>query len=175
MGNPSRTDRFVSLYAGSQRRIYAYIRSQVRSPSDADDILQDVSAVLWRKFADYQPGSDFARWACRIARLEVLAYHRHRKRLLSIFNEEVADAIGERILELGDTVAPRSEALADCVELLSPREREMLSLRYQLDQSVSEIARRLDRTESAVYKSLQHIHDNLYECIEHTLSGKPKP
>lgn len=174
MTDVSKTDQFVTLYASSQRRIYAYIRSQVRSPSDADDILQDVSAILWRKFAEYRPGTDFTRWACRIARLEVLVYHRHHKRLLSIFREEVADAIGEKVLELSETVALRVEALADCVQRLSPRELEVLRLRYQSNQSVREIAQRTNRTESAVYKSLQHIHDELFECIENTLSTRSK-
>jgi RNA polymerase sigma-70 factor, ECF subfamily len=174
MNSESKTDEFVALYTNSQRRIYAYIRSQVLSPADADDVLQDTSAVLWRKFADFQAGTDFTRWACRVARLEVLTYHRHHKRLLTIFTDEVADAIGEKILELSDTVLPRAEALADCAQLLSPRDREVLTLRYQSNQSISQIAQGIKRTESAVYKSLQRIHDELYECIENALSKKSK-
>jgi len=174
MSGESNTSEFVTLYASSQRRIFAYIRSQVLSATDADDVLQDTSEVLWRKFADYRPGTDFTRWACRIARLEVLTYHRHHKRLLSIFSDEVADAIGEKVLELSDTATLRAEALPDCVQRLPLRDREVLNLRYQSNQSVAQIARRIDRTESAVYKSLQRIHDALYECIEETLQAKSK-
>jgi RNA polymerase sigma-70 factor, ECF subfamily len=172
MNNESKTNEFVTLYASSQRRIFAFIRSQVLSAADADDVLQDTSAILWRKFADYQPGTDFTRWACRIARLEVLAFHRHHKRLLSIFSDEVADAIGEKVLELSDTAVSRAEALGDCVQLLPPRDREMLDLRYQSEQSVAEIAEQIQRTESTVYKSLQRIHDGLYECVENKLKTK---
>ena len=175
MDGESKTDEFVALYTSSQRRIYAYIRSQVLSPTDADDVLQDTSAVLWRKFPDYRRGTDFTRWACRVARLEVLTHHRHHKRMLSIFSDEAADAIGQKVLELSDTVVLRAEALVDCVQLLSPRDREVLKLRYQSNQSVSQIARTIKRTESAVYKSLQRIHDDLYECIENALSTKSKP
>ena len=110
--------------------------------------------MLWRKFADYRAGSDFVRWACRVARLEVLAYHRHRRRLLSIFSEEVVDAVAEKVLELGETTIARADALKDCTELLSPRDRGLLDLRYQSSQSVPQIALAMHRTESAVYKSL---------------------
>ena len=172
MSDNSKTDEFVALYTNSQRQIYAYIRSQVLSPFDADDILQETSAILWRKFDEFRQGTDFVRWACRIARLEVLTYHRHHKRWLSIFSDEAADAISEKVLELSGSVVFRAEALAECSQRLTVRDREILQLRYQLNQSVSEIAEKMGRTESAVYKSLQRIHDELFKCIENTISNK---
>jgi len=37
---------FLSLLTGSQRKLYAFIRSLVGQPDDADDILQE-SNVAW--------------------------------------------------------------------------------------------------------------------------------
>jgi RNA polymerase sigma-70 factor, ECF subfamily len=175
MNNESNTNEFLALYANGQRRIYAYIRTQVLSPTDADDVFQDTVAVLWRKFAEYQPGTDFVRWACRVARLEVLAHHRHRKRLLSIFSEEVVDAVAEKVLDISDTTIARAEALNDCVQHLSACDHELLGLRYQAAQSVKQIADSVHRTESTVYKSLQRIHDELFDCVEKKLATKNKP
>lgn len=175
MNDESRTNEFLAMYANGQRRIYAYIRAQVLSPTDADDVFQDTVTVLWRKFAEYQPGTDFVRWACRIARFEVLSHHRHRRRMLSLLSEEVVDAVAERVLDLSDTTVARAEALNDCVQLLSPRDHELLGLRYQTAQSVKEIAASVHRTESAVYKSLQRIHDELYDCVERKLTTKETP
>ena len=166
MPEPSKTDEFLELYAAAQRRIYAYIRAQVLSSADADDVLQDATTVLWRKFEQYQPGSDFVRWACRVARFEVLAYHRHRKRLRTIFSDDVIDAVAEKVLELSETAVTRAEALDDCVQLLPPRDRELLNLKYQSSQSVKQIATAVCRTESAVYKALQRIHEELFDCVE---------
>ena len=174
MQESSRTDRFLELYAGGQRRIYAYIRAQVLSSADADDVLQDVTTVLWRKFEQYRPGSDFVRWACRVARLEVLAYHRHRKRMCSIFSDEVVDVVAEKVLELAENATVRAEALDGCVELLPPRDRKLLDLKYQLSQSVKQIAHDVHRSESAIYKALQRIHDDLYDCIENKIEQKGK-
>jgi RNA polymerase sigma-70 factor (ECF subfamily) len=172
MHEPSATDQFLELYAGGQRRIYAYIRAHVVNSADADDVLQDVATVLWRKFAEYQPGSEFVRWACQVARLEVLAYHRHCKRLRTLFSHEVVEAVAEQVLELSDTAGARAELLDGCVQLLPPRDRELLDLRYEFSQSVKQIAVAVDRTESAVYKALQRIHDELYDCIEGGLNRK---
>jgi RNA polymerase sigma-70 factor (ECF subfamily) len=144
----------------------------VLSAADVDDVFQETSMVLWRKFADYQTGTDFTRWACRVARLEVLAYHRHHRRMLSLFSDEVLDAIGEKIIELSDTVVAQADALGDCTRQLPLRDREILDMRYKLNQSVAQIAKQIERTESAVYKSLQRIHDNLYECVENTGNAK---
>jgi RNA polymerase sigma-70 factor, ECF subfamily len=175
MSEPSKTDEFLALYAAGQRRIYAYIRAQVLSSADADDVLQDATTVLWRKFEQYQPGSDFVRWACRVARLEVLAYHRHRRRLRTIFSDEVVDAVAETVLELSETAAARAEALDDCVELLPPRDRTLLNMKYQSAQSVKQIASAIGRTESAVYKALQRIHEELFDCVEGKLERSDRP
>ncbi len=122
-----------------------------------------------RKFEQYQPGSDFVRWACRVARLEVLAYHRHRKRLRTIFSDAVVDAVADAVLELSETAAARAEALDDCVQVLPPRDRELLNLKYGSSQSVKQIAQAICRTESAVYKALQRIHEELFDCVEDKL------
>jgi DNA-directed RNA polymerase specialized sigma24 family protein len=39
--------------------MYTYIRSQVLSAHDADDIFQEVGAVLWKRFDEYRPDTDF--------------------------------------------------------------------------------------------------------------------
>ena len=174
MPEPSKTDEFLELYAAGQRRIYAYIRAQVLSSADADDVLQDVTTVLWRKFEQYQPGSDFVRWACRVARLEVLAYHRHRKRLRNIFSDAVVDAVAEIVLQLSETATARADALDDCVQALPPRDRELLNLKYRSSQSVKQIALAIRRTESAVYKALQRIHEELFDCVEDKMKGSDR-
>ena len=172
MPEPSRTDEFLELYAAGQRRIYAYIRAQVLSNADADDVFQEAATVLWRKFGQYQLGTDFVRWACRVVRLEVLAYHRHRKRLLSILSHEAVDAVAETVLEMSESASTRAEALDDCVKSLPPHDRELLNLKYQCAQSVKEIAEAVRRTESAVYKALQRIHEDLFDCVEQRLEKK---
>ena len=39
---------------------------------DADEVFQDTSITLWKKFDQYRPDLDFRAWACRIAYYKVL-------------------------------------------------------------------------------------------------------
>ncbi|HVJ69575.1 MAG TPA: sigma factor, partial [Caulifigura sp.] len=74
VSSPGRSEELVSLITWHQRRLFAYIMSLVRSPNDAEDILQEVNVVLWRKRDDFHAGTDFLAWAFRISRTQVMAF-----------------------------------------------------------------------------------------------------
>ena len=46
-----------------QPLIYGYIRTMVFHRADAEDVLQDVAEVLWRKIDQFQEGTRFDQWA----------------------------------------------------------------------------------------------------------------
>jgi RNA polymerase sigma-70 factor (ECF subfamily) len=50
---------FGRLFVRYQSRIYGFIRSLVVHRDDAEDLLQETASVLWRKFGEFRPGSDF--------------------------------------------------------------------------------------------------------------------
>ena len=164
------TEAFLVLFSDSQRRMYAYLRTQVLNSQDADDVFQDVALILWRNFDQYDHSKDFTRWACGIIRNQVLAYHRHRRRFLTLFREEVADALGEDMLRVSETASERLVALRECMGKLAPHAQDLLRRRYQTGKPVKELATELSRTESAVHKALKQIHKVLRECIESGLA-----
>ncbi|MBL8796159.1 MAG: sigma-70 family RNA polymerase sigma factor [Planctomycetia bacterium] len=169
MSQDEQTREFVQLFARHQRRIYAFIRAQVRDASDADDILQETSAVLWERFAEFDRQADFTRWACGIARRKLFALYRLKQRLRPLWPDELAERYADQLLELLGEEDARTQALGRCLEKLEPEQRELIRLRYQGEADVRAIAARLRRTESAVYKALTKIHDLLLHCIERTL------
>ena len=75
--NPRNEGEFVRLYTASSRRIYTYILTLLPNRTDAEDVFQDVSALLWEKFHEFTPGTQFGAWACRIAYFKAL---KHRSR-----------------------------------------------------------------------------------------------
>jgi RNA polymerase sigma-70 factor, ECF subfamily len=175
MSEPGQTDDFLRLYTRCQRQIYVYLRARLRNASDVDDVVQQVATVLWQKFDEYFRDQDFARWALGIARLECLKWRKVKGRLLTNFQEELADLVDNEILACSESADIRSDALQKCLEKVLPTGRAMLAQRYESNKSVAEIARAYQRTESAVYKSLQKIHDSLYECVENALQRRPSP
>jgi RNA polymerase sigma-70 factor, ECF subfamily len=163
---------FVQQLTAGQRRLYAFIRSQVYSRNDADEVLQQTTAVLWEKYESFRPDGDFVRWACGIARLEVLAHFRNRRRLRVLFDENVADAVGDRLAAAADEVDLRLDMLIQCMKELMLRDRDLIERHYRSEQSVMEIAAALGVSESSVYKRLSHSRDMLYECIQRRLAER---
>ena len=66
------SEDFVLLLATCQRPIFLYAMSLLGNVQDAEDVVQESGLVLWKKFHEYQPGTDFVRWACQIARYQSL-------------------------------------------------------------------------------------------------------
>ncbi len=175
MSQDSQTDKFVSLYTACQRRLYVYVRSHVPSAADCDDVLQNVSAVLWEKFAEYRPEEDFARWAFGVARLEILKYRQKQSSRATRLRLELADLVAQETLEVSETADALSEMLRKCVEKLSPWNLVILRQRFDDGKSVHEIAQKLNRTDNAVYKTLQGIYDKLYDCVKSEETGRTSP
>jgi len=76
---------FVRLLTQSERRVYGYILKMVVDWNDADEILQETNVRLWEEFDRFQPGTDFAAWAIRVAHYQVLTWRKRRDRSRLVF------------------------------------------------------------------------------------------
>ena len=79
---------FVALLATRQRPIFLYAMSLLGNVDDAEEVVQESGLVLWKKFQEYQPGTDFVRWACQIARYQSLKLRARRFRGPQVFSNE---------------------------------------------------------------------------------------
>src|SRR5262245_34735681 len=95
---PERDARFLRLFAQHQRQIYAYILALVRDWTDADEAMQETSVALWEMFDQYEEGSRFASWACRIAYYRVLRLRQQRRRDRHEFGHEYPEVVVENLL-----------------------------------------------------------------------------
>lgn len=173
MADASNTERFVRDLTGSARRIYAYILAMIPNWADADEIFQETSAVLWSKYDEYQPGTNFRAWAFRVAFNKVLQFRHARGKNLLHFSEEFVDAVDRDALGAEDLWEKRHLALADCYAKLKPQDRELLDLRYEPGGTPKSIAQRVGRSPDAIYKALNRIHEQLMECIDQTIEDLP--
>src|SRR5262249_3667766 len=121
-------DEFVRLFSRTQPRLQAYILTMVPNWADAADILQETSSVMWRKFEQFERGSNFFAWACQIARFEVTAYRKRTKREGLLFSDEFLAAIADTNDQLAATFEARQSFLVDCLQQLRPRDRELVEL-----------------------------------------------
>jgi RNA polymerase sigma-70 factor (ECF subfamily) len=170
-----RAERFVRLLATCQRRVFLYALGLVHNAADAEEILQETNLVLWRKFDQYQPGTDFARWACRIAHFEVLKFRERRAREQRLFSSEFIEALAVESEESLDELGARREALGRCLSKLRNSDRQLVLRRYREHATTRSVAKALGRSVQGTRKSLHRIRMALLACIERTLAAEEHP
>ena len=170
-----RVEAFVSLIAQHQRRLHLFILSLVPNPADAEDILQETNLVLWREFGNFELGTNFVAWSCRVAFHQVMAWRKRRQRDRLVFSESFLTAVSRELMESEDRQEERSQVLANCVERIPPHHRELLRLRYTEGASIEVIAQQAKRTTEAVYRMLSRIRQTLFDCTTRTLAQRGTP
>jgi RNA polymerase sigma-70 factor (ECF subfamily) len=171
-GPPSalgREEQFLQLFLGFERRIHAFIFTLVPVWSDADDILQETSIVLWSKFDAFRPGSDFLAWALSVARFQVLNHRKKQRSSLARLSNQCVEALADQLMTQRDEVSDQRRALADCLAKLKADDRELIQLRYLEGATTQDVADQVGRSLKAVYKALNRIHMQLLLCMRRNL------
>lgn len=158
-------EAFTRLLLQNQKRIAGLIFALVPQGSDADDVLQETCAVMWRKFGEFEPGTDFGAWALRIARFQVMGYYNRRRRAQARLSDDTIEALADTLAEARWENSDRADALRACVSHLKEREFDLVRFRYHAGESVAAIAAQLGSTEAAVYKALARLHVRLLACV----------
>ncbi|HEY8505099.1 MAG TPA: sigma-70 family RNA polymerase sigma factor [Gemmataceae bacterium] len=167
---------FADCLRREQSRLYGYIHSLVRDLNDADDLFQQTTLILWKKFGEFDRRGSFFAWACGIARFEVANFLRGRSRQRLYFSDELNLLLAEAQAELtGGELDERRDALAQCIEKLRQRDRELLEECYGESSGVHEAAGRRGRSPQSVYNSLRRIRRALFECVNRTLVREETP
>ncbi|MDC0936859.1 sigma-70 family RNA polymerase sigma factor [Pirellulales bacterium] len=169
-------EQFVRLFVSSQRRIHAFIKTQLPNQHDADEVLQETSIVGWRKFSTFDSDSDsverdFVRWACSIARYEVLKFRRQQQHGRIMFGDDLLEYLAERQLQDAELFEDRHQALSACLQKLQPADREMVVCCYAANTTIKQAAIELKRPVNTVYKSLNRVRALLLSCVNITLTA----
>ncbi len=165
----SKNDNFFSLLVRSQKIVYAYILSMVHNCSDADDIMQETLTLMWERFDEFKPGTNFGAWGVKIARYKVLAFFKKRKRSEEKFDEALIEQIEDCFSHKSDEVKYRIVALQDCLKKLNERDRKLIEIHYEENTKITELAKRLNRPVPGLYKVMARIHTALRRCVNRTI------
>lgn len=165
--DPDSHELFVKLLARHERSLRAYIRPSVQSAHDVAEILQEVSLIAWRKFADLEePESDFAKWACVIARYEILKFRRSKARDRLVLSDDVVEKINEEGLAETEQRERHLDNLEYCLAKLPGDRRNLVVRAYSPNFSIKEFARSVGKTPDALYQLLKRIRSELADCLE---------
>ena len=59
MMKSDQTETFSRLLVANHHRLYGFVYTLVQDHNVVDDLLQEATTVLWRKFEQYEMGTDF--------------------------------------------------------------------------------------------------------------------
>jgi len=163
--------QFMELYSSHEVRLRGYVQSLVPRWSDAEDIIQQSSLILWKRFGEFEPGTNFFAWACQVVRFEVQKYRKSAAQNRMLFSDAFMDAVTAQTVEHRDELQSRIEFLQECVARLPQEHRELLRLRYDERRSVGSVAKVLNRPIEGVYKALSRIRLGLHKCISRRMAG----
>jgi RNA polymerase sigma-70 factor (ECF subfamily) len=161
---------FMTLYTESERKIYIYIASLLPDLTEADDVFQETSMVLWRKFSEFQPGTSFIAWAYRIALNLVKRYYARQQRSRLVFDATLLEILKDDARIVSEQLDANRQAVLECLQQLRPQDRDLIRRRYEKGATVAKIAEAIGRPMEGIYKALQRIHKALYLCVKRKLA-----
>ncbi|MEQ8208377.1 MAG: sigma-70 family RNA polymerase sigma factor [Lacipirellulaceae bacterium] len=161
---------FEDLLSAHQHRVYGYIFAMLRDTADSQDVLQQTAVILWQKFEQFDPDTDFFRWAVTVARYEVLNFTKYRRRSRMYFNQDLMEQLADDLSgQDNDFVETRRAALKQCLQKLPEADRKLIESRYSHGLGSRQMSEILGRSPSSICNSLRRVREALHGCIEHTL------
>jgi RNA polymerase sigma-70 factor (ECF subfamily) len=174
MVDPNRYDEFAHLLQRSAGQIVAYLHALLLNWSDADDVFQESCLVLWEKFDEFQPGTNFVGWALRVAQNKAMNFRRTRARRARFWKPELQMSLMAAVSDCDATAAGDSlAALAVCMDRLSEGDRRLVQRCYGDRVPVQRIAAELGRSPQSVHNSLRRVRTLLLECIQEVREDEP--
>ncbi len=158
-------EEFVRLLVAHEAHLRGFLRALLPAWDDVDEVMQQTSLVAWRKFSQFERGTNFMAWAAAIARFEALKHRRARSRDRLVFSPEVLDLIADEAAHEPEAFVRERVALEGCLGKLDAASRELLRLSYQPGAKFHEVAARASKSVQGYYKTIQRLRARLLDCI----------
>lgn len=170
----ARYEAFVKLFARHEAELRRFVGSFLPSWGDVDEVVQRAAIAIWRKFDQFDPDTNFMKWACVVTRFEALAYRRKMARDRLVFRDDVLDLMAEEAGEEFDGRKAQHEALESCLLAMPEKQRKFVMLAYTPGVNVKELAEEAGSTAAAFYMRLKRIRRQIMKCVEGKTSPTPE-
>jgi RNA polymerase sigma-70 factor, ECF subfamily len=178
MPDQNRYKEFAELIELSTNQLLSYLHALLLDWNDAEDVFQETCLVLWQKFDDFRPGTNFVAWALRIAQHKVMDFQKQHKRRV-VFTAGLRDALMAEITDRSDAETETTilSTLSACMDRLPPGDQKIVNLSYVEGVPIRQIADAMGRLPESVHNSLRRIRSSLLACIHRELrqAGNPPP
>lgn len=170
--NPvDRQAEFVGLLGQNYRALYACAVSLGADLHQADDIMQEVSILLWQQFDQFESGTSFVRWGRAMVRNVFRNQRRSQWHRKHVFNPLLIEKLFEMHCGAEELLEIRVLALQRCLKKLSGSDRKLIDEFYNKRQTLADKAAGMGRTANSLHKAISRIRLRLSECIDRQLGA----
>jgi len=150
-------------------QLYRFFASQMGSPADAEDMLQDAWLRIHRMRHTYRPGEPLLPWVYAIASRVRVDNYRKRRRIGS--RESTVEVLPEH--PAGKNRENNLPAFEDLIASLPESQREVLTMLKVNELSLEEVARATSSTVGAVKQKAHRAYERLRSLLEHSQFASP--
>jgi RNA polymerase sigma-70 factor (ECF subfamily) len=151
---PPPAPAFEDLYREFLPRIYGFVRSQVSSSAEAEDVTSQVFFNAYRAYARFDPrGGSPSAWLFTIARNAIADFHRGGRRADRLVRAASREPATPDPADLAERHLEQRRLLA-LLSRLSERQREVIGLRHS-GLSFAEVGEQMKCSQDAA-KMLYH-------------------
>lgn len=163
---------FLELFLKHQDEVRAFINAVERQPGAREDLFQEVSLTLVKKFDDFDASKPFSPWAKGIARNIILNHWRKVGSSKVIFSDDTINIICESLEKVDELASAQKNALRHCFDKLPVSSRKVLNYKYEDGLSVQDVAKKCGGQFEATKKMLFRLRSKLRECVELELASE---
>lgn len=166
------SEAVVRLFSQHQRWLYGYLVSLLGNSNDAEDVMQEVSVVLWKDQHRFELGTNFAAWLSVIAYHQVQKFWRNKKRDQIFLSPHIVEQLAE-LPEDFELMENRRRVLSDCVSQLRDPDRILVRKFYgERKTTLKKLAEELGRPPGTVYKAMNRVRRALFDCVDRKLKAE---
>jgi len=169
MATPFTEKDFVALITTYQKIIHKVCSMYCDTPSDKQDLFQEILMQIWRAYPSFQHKSKVSSWMYRVALNTAISSFRKQKRRvnktsLSVEELNIPDAVYK------DDYEEKRHFLYRAIKRLNKVERAIIML-YLEEHSYKEISQIIGITETNVGVKINRIKTKLRNIIQPLYSG----
>ncbi|MEM9368805.1 MAG: sigma-70 family RNA polymerase sigma factor [Planctomycetota bacterium] len=161
----------TKFFVSARFSLISYIFSITRDYHAAEDIYQEVCVRAVGRSDTFESTVHLMNWLRRVARNRAIDVVRSRDGKYVGLGEEVLGSLADEWdHEPNDWRQDRADALARCIQSLTPRSRQILRMQYFENRSSREIADFMKGKIESAYQAVARIHKSLRVCMQQHLS-----
>ena len=160
---------FVQLLTTHQSRMFAYIFSLLGNRTQAEDVMQETNAILWRKAHEFKLGTNFGAWMLRVAYFQVMAHRRRLTRDRLVFDDDFLQGLAAEAEQQSELQEEKQRLLGRCIKKLNERHQEIVRLRYSEGTTLKTMASITGRSENSITQALFRARKALIDCVKREL------